>query len=143
LISQDLYEGIRFANPSDVSGILELIEPLTTQGLLRRRSGYEVECACSKGEFIVWKRDDSTIGCASLQCFDGAQEMAELGCFVVSSRCRGKGHGAVMLSFIERIALLQGIKVLFLLTTQTMQWFVERGFRAGSLLDLPPEAILV
>lgn len=138
LISQDLYEGIRLANSSDVSGILELIEPLVQRGLLRRRSGYEVECACNNGELFVWTRDETTIGCASLQSFDDAPEKAELGCFVVAPHCRGKGHGAVLLSYMERIALLQGFQMLFLLTTQTMQWFIERGFKAGSLADLPP-----
>mmetsp|Transcript_104159 Transcript_104159/g.335894 ORF Transcript_104159/g.335894 Transcript_104159/m.335894 type:complete len:451 (-) Transcript_104159:59-1411(-) len=138
LISQDLYDGIRLADSSDVASIQELIEPLAKKGLLRRRSGYEIECACNNREMFVWKRDGTTMGCASLQRAADAAEKAELGCFVVSPHCRGKGHGAVLLSYVERVALLQGLRMVFLLTTQTMQWFVERGFAAGSLEDLPP-----
>merc|ERR1711974_81768 len=86
---------------------------------------------------FVWKRDDRTIGCATLQCFEDDPSQAELGCFVISTSCRGKGHGSVLLAYMERIAVLQGLKTLFLLTTQTMQWFVERGFREAPLEELP------
>lgn len=138
MVAQDLYDGIRLAHPGDVSGIVDLVEPLVQKGLLRRRSNYEVECNCNDRELFVWKRDDTTIGCALLHCFDDAPDMAELGCFVISGEFRGKGHGAVLLSYIERVARLQGLRVLFLLTTQTMQWFIERGFKQGTLDDLPP-----
>jgi len=137
LVSQDLYDGIRLADSSDVAGILEVIEPLVRKKLLRRRSGYEVESSCRRREMFVWKRDDTTLGCASLQCFDDSPDIAELGCFVVSPECRGRGHGTVLLAYIERVAVLQGLSSLFLLTTQTMQWFVERGFREASLEELP------
>lgn len=137
MVSRDLYDGIRLANSGDVSGILTLIEPLTKAGLLKRRSAYEVERACNDRELFVWKRDDKTIGCVSLQCYEDSPTKAEVGCFVVSPECRGKGHGAVLLSYVEQVALLQGLKSLFLLTTQTMGWFLERGFKEGSLGDLP------
>eukprot|EP00933_Yihiella_yeosuensis_P081172 TRINITY_DN94727_c0_g1_i1.p1 TRINITY_DN94727_c0_g1~~TRINITY_DN94727_c0_g1_i1.p1 ORF type:complete len:474 (+),score=98.64 TRINITY_DN94727_c0_g1_i1:627-2048(+) len=138
MVSCDLYDGLRLANSGDVPGILELIEPLAAKGLLRRRSAYEVERACNNNEFFVWKKDDETIGCSSLQRFEDAPAHAELGCFVVSPKCRGKGHGVVLLSYVEQVALLQGVTSLFLLTTQTMQWFVEKGFKDASLDVLPP-----
>lgn len=84
------------------------------------------------------RRDGATIGCASLHPYADAPDTAELGCFVVASSCRGKGHGTVFLSYIERAALSQGLRTLLLLTTQTMQWFVERGFREASVDVLPP-----
>lgn len=138
MISLDLYDGIRIARSGDVSGILDLIEPLVKRGLLKRRNTYEVERACNNQEMFVWKRDEKFVGCASLERFEDAPGKAELGCFVVSPLCRGKGHGAVLLSYIERVATLLGVRQLFLLTTQTMQWFVERGFQNASLDDLPP-----
>ncbi|CAK9108004.1 unnamed protein product [Durusdinium trenchii] len=121
MISLDLYDGIRMAGSGDVSGILDLIEPLVKRGLLKRRGTYEVERACNNQEMFVWKRDDKFVGCASLERFEDAPGKAELGCFVVSPLCRGKGHGAVLLSYIERVATLLGVRQLFLLTTQTMQ----------------------
>ncbi|CAE7559748.1 argA [Symbiodinium natans] len=138
MISLDLYDGIRLARSGDVSGILELIEPLVRRKLLRRRNTYEVERACNNQEMFVWKRDDKFVGCASLQQFNDAPGKAELGCFVISPLCRGKGHGAVLLSYIEQVARLLGVHQLFLLTTQTMQWFVERGFQSAPIEELPP-----
>lgn len=138
MISLDLYDGIRLARSGDVSGILELIEPLVRRGLLRRRNTYEVERACNNQEMFVWKRDDKFVGCASLQQFSDAPGKAELGCFVISPLCRGKGHGAVLLSYVEQVARLLGVQQLFLLTTQTMQWFVERGFQNAPVEELPP-----
>ena len=38
---------------------------------------------------------------------------------------------------IENKALAKGLSRLFVLTTQTSHWFLERGFVAASLLDLP------
>ncbi|CAE8642727.1 unnamed protein product [Polarella glacialis] len=138
MISHDLYDGIRLANSGDVSGILGLIEPLAAKGLLRMRSTYEVECACNNRELVVWKRDDATLGCAQITMFEDAPDTAELGCFVVAPQCRGRGHGAVLLSYVEQLALVQGLRYLFLLTTETMQWFVEHGFKEASLDALPP-----
>lgn len=44
-----------------------------------------------------------------------------------------------MLSYLERVALASSVKHLFVLSTVTMQWFVERGFRESQVSDLPPE----
>jgi amino-acid N-acetyltransferase len=38
---------------------------------------------------------------------------------------------------IERAPERLGIKRLFVLTTRTEHWFVERGFKLGSVDDLP------
>lgn len=44
-----------------------------------------------------------------------------------------------MLSYLERVALASSVKHLFVLSTVTMQWFVERGFEESQVSDLPPE----
>ena len=41
-------------------------------------------------------------------------------------------------AFLERIGLKKGAELMFVLSTQTMQWFIERGFDAVSVDDLPP-----
>ena len=40
--------------------------------------------------------------------------------------------------YLERIALKSGATLLFVLSTQTMQWFIERGFEEVGVNDLPP-----
>lgn len=50
-----------------------------------------------------------------------------------------RGWGEAMLGYLERVALASSVKHLFVLSTVTMQWFVERGFRESQVSDLPPE----
>jgi len=47
------------------------------------------------------------------------------------------GRAARVLSAIEDNARSLGIKTLFVLTTQTAHWFLEQGFVAAELRDLP------
>jgi amino-acid N-acetyltransferase len=44
-----------------------------------------------------------------------------------------------MLEHIEKRAIQQGIRELFVLTTQTAHWFQELGFKPASVDDLPGE----
>ena len=44
-----------------------------------------------------------------------------------------------MLEHIEKRAVQQGIRELFVLTTQTAHWFQELGFKSSSVDDLPGE----
>lgn len=44
-----------------------------------------------------------------------------------------------MLGYVERVAMATGGKMIFVLSTQTMHWFVERGFNECALEDLPVE----
>jgi len=136
-ISQNLYEGIRLAEVSDIPGIYQLIEPLIAKGLLKDRSVADVERSCNDGELFVWVQDGECTAVVELHQFSDAPTVAELGCFVVSPTGRGKGRGQVLLSYVERVALLSGLRTLFLLTTSTMQYFVERGFQVATKEDLP------
>merc|ERR1719263_2029433 len=43
-----------------------------------------------------------------------------------------------MMRYLERVCLSAGVQRIFLLSTQTMQWFTERGFRPAPVSDLPP-----
>ena len=42
-----------------------------------------------------------------------------------------------MLGYMERTAVAAGVTRLFVLSTVTMQWFVERGFSEAPVDDLP------
>lgn len=53
--------------------------------------------------------------------------------------CLQRGWGEAMLSYLERVALASSVKHIFVLSTVTMQWFVERGFKEAEVSELPPE----
>ena len=75
------------------------------------------------------------IGCAAI--YKLSDDQAELACVTVHSDYQKKGRGDALLSAIEKQARKENIKNLFVLTTQTEHWFVERGFRLVSVQDLP------
>ena len=43
-----------------------------------------------------------------------------------------------MLGYLERIAVQRGASTVFVLSTQTMEWFLERDFDQVSVEALPP-----
>jgi amino-acid N-acetyltransferase len=63
--------------------------------------------------------------------------MAELACLAVSDDYRNKGRGKQLLATLEQSALKMGIESLYVLTTQTAHWFLEHGFKAAEIGDLP------
>ena len=140
LISKDHYEEIRQARIEDVGGILELIHPYEQKGVLRRRSRKELEREISL--FSVILLDGMIIGCAALHPFPKDQtgnRFAELACVVVHPEYRQDQRGDHLLSHIEQLACDQGIKQLFAMTTQTIHWFIERGFTEIARQQLPEE----
>ena len=131
----EFYEQIRTAKLDDASGIFELIQPLEEQGILVRRPRETIEAEIN--HFTVVERDHSIIGCAALYPY--SNNFAELACFVVSPTYRHLKRGDVLLENIVRRAQTDGIEKLFVLTTQTADWFMERGFKPAQLDDLPIE----
>ncbi len=135
LVTQDGYEQVRQAGIDDVGGILELIQPLEAAGVLVRRSRERLETEIDR--FMVVDRDSAIIACASLYSFaDGSGELA---CMAVAPEYRGSNRGDQLLKAMEQSAREQGLNKLFLLTTRTAHWFIERGFAPVDLQTLPVE----
>lgn len=136
LVTQQVFENVRGAYIEDVGGILELIEPLEKAGVLVRRSRELLENEIKR--FTIVERDGMVIGCAALYPFSN-DDVGELACVAVHPDYRKHHRGRKMLDHIERRARQQGIRELFVLTTQTAHWFQELGFEAASVDDLPGE----
>ena len=86
--------------------------------------------------FTVIERDGMVVACAALYEYpdDG---IAELACLVVHPDYRTSGRGDQLLHYLERECAAQGLRRLFVLTTQTSHWFRERGFDKCDVNDLP------
>ena len=134
LISRDLYEGIRPANVNDVAGIYDLINPLVKAGTLVPRPRDVMERDIRS--YYVYTRDNLIVACGQLKRFEGG--FAEIGCLVVSRDYRSQGRGDAILGYLERLCLQCGANKVFVLSTQTMEWFVERGFAEVGVNQLPP-----
>ncbi len=136
LISAISYENTREASIEDVGGILELIAPLESDGVLVRRSREQLELEINN--FTVIERDNTIIGCAALYPFQD-EAIAELACVAIHHEYRNTGRGDLLLNTIEKNAKQSGIERLFVLTTHTAHWFQERGYEPDTLNALPIE----
>jgi amino-acid N-acetyltransferase len=136
MITKDPVELLRQATIDDVGGILSLIEPLETDGILVRRSRELLEMEVER--FYVLEYDGIVIGCAALYPFPD-EKAGELACLAVHPDYRDAGRGASLLERMEEVAKKKKLKRLFVLTTRTAHWFVEHGFAESDVEQLPKE----
>ena len=127
---------LRQATLADVDGILSLIDPLAERGILVARSRESIEKELDR--FVVLAYEEEVIGCAALNPYPG-EKLAELACLAVNPFYRDGGRGERILAHIEKRAKDRNLKRLFVLSTQTTQWFVERGFVEADVNALPAE----
>jgi amino-acid N-acetyltransferase len=128
------YEQVRAASIDDVPGILRLIEPLEAEGVLVKRSRELLESEIDR--FFVIERDGLLISCAALYPFDN---MGELACVVTHPDYRKGDRGDRLLEAVQQAATTAGMEQLFVLTTQSADWFRERGFSECELTNLPAQ----
>jgi amino-acid N-acetyltransferase len=134
LISATPYEELRPATLSDIGGILELIKPLEQQGILAKRSREKIEMEIA--DYIVIERDGLIIACTALHANLRGQ-FGAIACLAVHPDYQRSARGNRLLDYIYRKAKQLALKKLFVLSTQTMHWFIERGFLASDLNSLP------
>lgn len=134
MVSEEALEMLRPAKIEDVGGIVALIEPLEDEGVLVKRGREILETEIDR--FVVLDHDRMITGCAGLYPFPDASS-AELACLAVRPEFRNRGGGDRLLAEIERRAKAQDVRRLFVLTTQTGDWFLERGFVRSKVESLP------
>jgi amino-acid N-acetyltransferase len=134
LITPDPIQALRSARPDDIGGILQLIEPLETDGILVKRNRGLLESEI--GRFIVIEHDGIVIACAALYPFPD-ERAGELAGLAVRPDFRNQGAGERLLKEIESRARRMKLKRLVVLTTRAEHWFVERGFIEADVDALP------
>ena len=134
LINHDGFEQSRSANIDDVGGILELIKPLEENGILVKRSRELLETEIN--HFTILERDGRIVACAALYPYPH-ENYGELACIVTHNEYRNGNRGDRLLAELEVQARNIGLNSLFVLTTQTAHWFLERGFEESPIEQLP------
>lgn len=134
LIAGDIYDTLRPATSDDLSGVIALIEPLETAGLLVPRSREQIELDI--GHYLVMVRDGMVTACCALIPYadEGAGEVA---CVAVHPDYRNGTRATHLLAEVEKRARHRGLTQLFALTTKAPHWFVEHGFKAADPSHLP------
>ena len=134
MIAAEQFECLRTATEEDISGIMDLIRPLENAGTLIKRSREQLELEINN--FHIITRDREVIACVALYETDDPH-VGELACLAVNPQYRGGNRGDKLLRHIVQLAQTNGKNRLLVLTTQTTDWFRERGFEKGEIADLP------
>jgi len=136
MVVESTLNTLRAATIEDVGGIIQLLRPLEDDGILVRRSRELLEREIAR--FEVLEHDHRIVGCAALYPFPN-EASAELACLAVDAQCRDRGYGEAILNHMSSLAKSQKMKKLFVLTTRTAHWFVEREFKEADVDQLPKE----
>ena len=136
LIAQNPYEQARSADINDIASIVEVIRPLEDSGALVKRSRERLEEEI--GYFSILERDGRVLACAALYPYE-AESVGEIACVATHPDYRGTGRARQLLDELLAEAKALSLTHVFVLTTQSTHWFLEQGFEAASLDDLPVE----
>jgi len=136
MVVESTLNTLRDATIEDIGGILKLLQPLEEQGILVRRNRELLEQEIDR--FVVLEHDHRIVGCAALYPFPD-EAAAELAGLAVEAQSRDRGYGEAILKHMIGIAKSQGMKKLFVLTTRTAHWFIERGFNEADVAALPAQ----
>jgi amino-acid N-acetyltransferase len=127
-------EHLRAATLADVPGILQILEPLEQQGVLVQRERAALERDID--HFFVIESEGNILGCAALYPFPD-RKTAEVAALAVNPFYRDGGRGERLLGHAEVAARSAGLKSIFVLSTRTTHWFLERGFAENDPAWLP------
>ena len=109
------------------------MQPFVDNGVLLPRSKEILLNQLS--DYIVYELDGAIRACAALLPYsDGQMEIAGV---AVEKTCSHIGIGPKMIMFLVERAKKLHAKSIFLLTTQTADWFEKLGFVASEVSTLP------
>ncbi len=133
MIYANNYGRIRDMTRSDISAVLNIMKPFVAAGILLPRTK---QMLLEQFPFyIVYELDGAIRACASLIPYtDGQMEIAGV---AVDKNCSNIGIGPKMIEFLVKRAREVHSKGVFLLTTQTADWFEHQGFTTSDISTLP------
>jgi amino-acid N-acetyltransferase len=129
----DAYDHIHPAEVSDIPEILRIMQPYVDAGVLIQRTVEDL--VRDLEHYTVYKVDDVLHGCGALKPI--APGAAELLALVVDPAYAGRGTGGKIVDYLVQRARKTGVKKVFLLTTQTSDFFKRMGFQETPVTNLP------
>ncbi|MCX7725792.1 MAG: amino-acid N-acetyltransferase [Chitinispirillaceae bacterium] len=135
MIYSNQHENIRQMVTADIPEVLRLMQPSIEEGILIPRTASDIEEKID--DFCVYEVDGIIHGCGALHIYEKKQ--GEIAALVVDETYKNAGIGKKIVSYLIEKALKLKLKMVFLLTTQTADWFIEMGFIKAELSELPLE----
>ncbi|MBF9018728.1 MULTISPECIES: amino-acid N-acetyltransferase [unclassified Oceanispirochaeta] len=135
MIHNNTYERIRKMESKDISSVLSLMKPFIDKGILISRSRQDL--TEMKKDFVVYSMDGIIHGCGALHRY--SDDLAEIAALAVDRKFVHLKIGGKIVSYLLEQAQNKGLKRVFVLTTQTSDWFQNLGFETADVEDLPEE----
>jgi amino-acid N-acetyltransferase len=123
MIYRNNYGSFRTMTTDDIPSVLSLMNPFVEQGILLPRTGEELETQVK--DFTVYEIDGGIRACGALHSYP--ENMGEIAGIAVDEAYAHMGIGRKE----------AGFRSLFVLTTQTADWFERFGFKSANIDSLP------
>ena len=133
MIYSDEYEHIRKFKKSDIEALIELRRPLERRGLLRLLTTTEI--VKDIDSYYLYEIDGVMVG--AISCIRRHESYYEIGGLATHDAFRNDGIAAKLLVHVARTDLANDTVVLFALTTEARQWFIQHGFYEQTITALP------
>jgi amino-acid N-acetyltransferase len=124
MIYSNEYQQIRRVLKRDVGGVLSLVRQSVDSAELVKRSRADILTRIE--DYWVLEIDRNLVGCVALHLYP-AEKKAELACLYVAKAYEGLGHGKRLMAFAEQLAAERGAQHIFALSTQTYNYFQQKG----------------
>ena len=129
------YGKVRPMVQTDIPSVLSIMRPFIESGKLLPRN--EEQLAAAISDFIVFELDGGVHACAALHFYEDGQ--AEIAAVAVDENYAHMGIGPKLMdNLIEQAAQADAASI-FIMTTQTADWFEQLGFVEDSIDSLPQE----
>lgn len=135
MIYTNNYGKIRAMTQTDIPTVLSIMRPYIETGKLLNRT--EDSLSQNINDYIVYEIDGGIHGCASLHLFKDKQ--AEIAGVAVDESFSNMGIGFKMVEYLTKHAKELNAKSVFIMTTQTSDWFEQLGFIEDDINTLPVE----
>jgi amino-acid N-acetyltransferase len=135
MIYNDEYDSIRTLHSRDLPDILRLMEPLMQKGILIRRTLEQIQE--KKSDYSVLEIDGSIRACGALH--DWGEFQGEIAAVSTDPMYTDLGLGRQIVGFLVEKAKKSKLRRVFVLTTQTQDWFESLGFKEAAVDSLPEQ----
>jgi amino-acid N-acetyltransferase len=135
MIYANQHDNIRPMTIGDVPEVLRLMQPVMEDGVLVQRTSADLEEHMD--DYIVYEVDGMIHACAALHVF--SDRKGEIAGMAVDETYKNLGIGKRIVSYLIERAAAQKLKAVFVLTTQTSDWFTQMGFTEAPVSELPRE----
>lgn len=123
MVHADSYLIIRALVAEDIPELLGMIGRSVRRSFLVPRNYEEIDAKLA--DYRVMLIDDNVVGCVALHEYP-AEQCAEIACLYVKQSHEGRGYGADLVSYAEKMAKDKAVPRVFALTTRAADFFRDR-----------------